>query len=87
VALTNQVDNEDSGMVRIDQHFSQATTGFVRFSRDEADYTIPTGSLNARQETDTKLLNGMAELLHVSSPALLNEAKFGINQDQYHIVT
>jgi hypothetical protein len=87
VAGANQLDNEDSGMVRIDQHFSRSTTGFVRFSRDEADYTIPTGSLNARQETDTKLLNGVAELLHVVSPALLNEARFGINQDQYHIVT
>jgi hypothetical protein len=87
VAPANQVDNEDSGMVRFDHHFSQATTAFARFSRDEADYTIPTGALNASQETDTKLFNGVAEWLHVFSPSLLNEAKFGINQDQYHIAT
>ncbi len=87
VAGANQVDNEDSGMVRIDHHFSAVTTAFVRFNRDEADYIIPTGPLNATQETDTKLLNGVAELLHVFSPTLLTEAKLGINQDQYHIVT
>ena len=30
----NQVDNEDSGMVRIDQHFSARTTAFVRFNME-----------------------------------------------------
>ena len=87
VAGVKQVANEDSGTIRVDHHFSQATTAFVRFSRDEADYLIPTGALNARQETDTKLLNGVAELLHVFSPSLVNETHFGINQDQYHIPT
>jgi hypothetical protein len=87
VSGANQVANEDSGMLRIDRHFSTATTAFVRFNRDEADYLIPTGALNVRQETDTKLLNGVAELLHVFSPSVVNEARFGINQDQYHIPT
>ena len=84
VAGANQVDNEDSGMVRLDQHFSERTTAFVRFSADEAVYTIPAGALNALARTDTKLKNGVAELFHVFSPTLVNEAKFGINQDIYH---
>ena len=84
VAGANQVDNEDSGMIRIDRHLSDKTTAFFRFSADEANYAIPTGSLNVLAETDTKLKNGVVELLHIFSPSLLTEARFGINQDIYH---
>ena len=80
VAGANQVDNEDSGMIRIDQHFTDRTTAFLRYSADEAVYSIPTGALNALADTDTKLKNGIMELLHVFSPSLVNEAKFGVNQ-------
>ncbi len=83
-AGANQVDNEDSGSVRLDRRFSQNTTAFVRFGADEADYNIPTGNLNSLSETDTKLKNGVVELLHVFSPAVVSEAKFGLNQDIYH---
>jgi hypothetical protein len=84
VAGANQVDNEDSGMIRIDRHFSDKTTAFLRYSADEADYAIPTGALNVLAKTDTRLKNGVVELLHVFSASLLNEARFGINQDIYH---
>jgi hypothetical protein len=84
VAGANQVDNEDSGMIRFDHHFTDHTTGFLRYSADEAVYSIPTGALTALAKTDTKLKNGVVELLHVFSPALINEAKFGVNQDIYH---
>lgn len=84
VAGANQVDNEDSGMLRLDQHFTDRTTAFLRYSADEAVYTIPTGALNVLADTDTKLKNGVVELFHVFSPALVNEAKFGVNQDIYH---
>ncbi len=87
VASAKQVDNEDSGSVRLDHHFSASTAAFLRFTADEADYTIPTGVLSARQETDTKIKNGVAELFHVFSPSLVNEFKFAINQDQYHVAT
>jgi hypothetical protein len=80
VVGANQVDNEDSGMIRIDQHFTDRTTAFLRYSADEAVYSIPTGVLNALANTDTQLKNGIVELLHVFSPALVNEAKFGVNQ-------
>jgi hypothetical protein len=84
VAGANQVDNEDSGMARIDHRLSQKTTAFIRFSADEAVYSVPTGALNILAATDTKLKNGVAELFHVFSPTLVNEAQFGINQDIYH---
>lgn len=84
VAGAKQVDNEDSGMFRVDHRFSEKTTAFLRYNADEADYAIPTGALNVLSDTDTKLQNGVAELLHVFSPALINQARFGINQDIYH---
>ena len=73
VAGGNQVDNEDSGMIRIDRRFSDKTTAFLRYSADEADYAIPAGVLNVLAKTGTRLKNGVVELLHVFSPSLLNE--------------
>ncbi len=79
-----QVDNEDSGMVRLDHYFSDRTTAFVRFSTDEAVESIPTGQLTARTLYDTKFNNGVVALSHVFAPSLISEIKFGINQTIYH---
>jgi hypothetical protein len=79
-----QIDNEDSGMIRLDHYFSDRTTAFVRFNTDEAVETIPTGQLIAHQRIDTKFNNGVVALSHVFSPKLMNEVKFGINQTIYH---
>ncbi len=84
VAGANQVDNEDSGMIRVDRRFTSRTTAFLRYNADEAAYSIPSGALNVLANTDTKLSNGVVELFHVFSPTLINEAKFGFNQDIYH---
>ena len=84
IAPGRQVDNEDSGMIRLDHYFSDRTTAFVRFSSDEAVETIPTGQLTAHQLIDTKFNNGVVALSHVFAPTLINEVKFGINQTLYH---
>ena len=86
-ALGRQVDNEDSGMIRFDYHYSDRTTAFVRFNSDEAVETTPSGQLIAKTLWDTKFNNGVFELLHVFSPHLVNEFKFGIDQDFYHSAT
>ena len=70
-ALGRQVDNEDSGMVRLDYHYSDRTTAFVRFNSDEAVETTPTGQLIAKTLWETKFNNGVFELLHVFSPRLV----------------
>ncbi|MBV9266786.1 MAG: TonB-dependent receptor [Acidobacteriaceae bacterium] len=87
VAPGRQVDNEDSGMIRIDYHYSDKTTGFIRYNSDEAVETTPVGQLIAKTGFDTKFNNGEAEVLHVFTPTLVNEAKFGVNQDLYHSAT
>jgi len=73
-----QVDNKDSGMVRLDHYFSNRTTGFLRFNVDEAVESIPTGQLTAKTLQDTKFNNGVASVSHVFTPALINETKFGV---------
>jgi hypothetical protein len=83
-AVGRQVDNEDSGMIRVDEHFSEKTTGFLRFNSDEATEQIPSGNLIVKTAYDTKFNNGMAELTHVFSPTLVNDFKFAVNQTLYH---
>ena len=78
-----QIDNEDSGMVRLDQNFSDETTAFVRFNADEAVEHTPTGNLTVMTGYDTLFLNGVVGVTHVFTPAMVNEAKFGVNQTQY----
>jgi hypothetical protein len=85
--LGRQIDNEDSGMMRLDYHYSDRTTSFMRWNSDEAVQTIPTGQLIAKMLYGTKFNNGVFEALHVFSPKLIDEFKFGINQDFYHAAT
>ena len=84
VAQGRQIDNEDSGMIRVDQHFSDQTTAFLRFNSDEAVQQSPTGQLTVKTGIDTKFNNGAAELMHVFTPTLVNDLKFGLNQTIYH---
>src|ERR1700733_13375453 len=84
VAQGRQIDNEDSGMIRVDQHFSDQTTGFLRFNSGEAVQQSPTGQLTVKTGIDTKFINGVAEMMHVFTPTLVNDLKFGLNQTIYH---
>ncbi len=76
-----QVTNEDSEMLRLDQHFSSKTTGFMRFNYDRSVGTQPvsTTATNLEQRVSTPV-NGAVEALHIFSPTLTNEAEFGFNR-------
>jgi hypothetical protein len=79
-----QVVNENSAMIRLDQRFPEKTTAFVRFNIDRAVNTQPLASfgnyLEDRQQLSSGPVNGGLELLHIFSPALVNEVKFGFNR-------
>jgi hypothetical protein len=79
-----QVVNENSAMVRLDHIFSEKTTAYVRFNIDRAVNTQPLASsgnyLADRQQLTSAPVNGGIELLHIFSPSLVNEAKFGFNR-------
>ena len=75
---------ENSAMMRLDQHFSEKTTAFFRFNIDRAVNTQPLASsqqyLEDQQQLTSAPVNGGIELLHVFSPTLVNEVKFGFNR-------
>jgi hypothetical protein len=79
-----QVGREDSGMFRIDHRFSEKMTVFARANIDEALSSAPLASSGAYLEDQQQLtsspVNAVIELLHVFSPTLLNEFKFGFNR-------
>jgi Carboxypeptidase regulatory-like domain/TonB dependent receptor len=84
--------SENSAMIRLDQHFSAATTAFVRFNFDRAVNTQPLASsgfyLLDLQQLTSSPVNGAVELMHVFSSSLVNEFKFGFNRstaDTYDI--
>lgn len=79
-----QVVTENSAMIRLDQRFSEKTTAFARFNIDRSVNTQPFASsgnyLFDRQQLSSAPVNGAIELLHIFSPSLVNEFKFGFNR-------
>ena len=76
-----QVVNENSVMLRLDQRFTPATTGFMRFNYDRSVDTQPvSAAATDLQQRVSAPVNGALELLHIFSPNLVNEAKFGFNR-------
>ena len=76
-----QVVNESSAMLRLDQHFSTKTTGFMRFNYDRSVDTQPlSASATDLQQKVSTPVNGVLELLHVFNPHLVNEVSAGFNR-------
>ena len=81
ICACEQVVNEGSAMIRIDQHFSTKTTGFMRFNYDRSVNTQPFAVTAADlQQSVSNPINGVLELLHVFNPNLVNETEFGFNR-------
>jgi hypothetical protein len=79
----SQIVNEDSGMFRMDHRFSEKTTAFVRANIDKARSNVPLGTsnyLNDQTQSTSSPVNSVIEVMHVFSPALINEVKFGFNR-------
>ena len=76
-----QITNENSAMLRLDQHVSSKTTAFLRFNYDRSfgSQPISTSATNVEQRVSTPV-NGAVELLQVFNPYLTNEAEFGFNR-------
>ena len=85
-----QVVSENSAMLRLDQHFSDRTTAFLRFNMDRAVNTQPLASsgnyLQDRQQLTSAPVNAAIELLHVFTPSLVNEFKFGFNRSTAYTI-
>ncbi len=76
-----QVVNEGSAMLRLDQHFTAKTTGFMRFNYDRSADTQPlSASATDLQQKVSAPVNGALELLHVFNSSLVNEVEAGFNR-------
>ncbi len=73
---------EDAAMGRFDYRFSDATTGFIRFSLDDVNSTTPdiTGAIS---RITNRPQNYVLQLQHIFTPRVFNESKFGINRVPY----
>ncbi len=84
-----QTQNEDFGLIRIDQIFNSRTSGYVRFNLDQGRLQLPfgdsTGFLQDNQQIGNNPKNGVVSLEHTFSSSLLNEAKVGVNRTPYTI--
>jgi hypothetical protein len=76
-----QTVNESSAMLRLDHNFTSSTTGYMRFNYDRSVNTQPfsASSTDLQQRVSTPV-NGAIELLHIFTPDLVNEVKFGFNR-------
>jgi hypothetical protein len=84
VGSGRQLDHEDSAMLRLDHHFSAADSAYLRFNFDASYSDVPLIQgqtyLNDRQLVTSRPVNGEIESLHIFSPRLVNELKFGFNR-------
>lgn len=84
VGSGRQLDHEDSAMLRLDHRFSAADSVYMRFNFDASYSAIPLAAgsqyLNDRQLVTSRPVNGELEYLHIFSPHLINEVKFGFNR-------
>jgi Carboxypeptidase regulatory-like domain/TonB dependent receptor len=80
----SQIATENSGMFRVDHNFSNSTTLFVRANIDEAVSNVPLGNSNQyltdQTQSTSSPVNSTIELMHVFSPSVVNQIKFGFNR-------
>jgi hypothetical protein len=79
----SQIDNENSGMARLDQIFSDKTTLYARYSYDAAISALPLGSsglyLQDQQQLTSAPINAVVDLTHTFGTNWVNDLKFGYN--------
>lgn len=82
-----QTQNEDYGLIRIDQTFSPKTSGFFRFNLDQGRIITPTtdatGGIGDALATHDDPKNAVLAIQHVFRPTLLNDLRVSVNRTPY----
>ena len=83
-----QLLTENSGLIRVDHHFTDKTSAFVRFNLDRLVGDIPFGAsgffLQDRLGTVLNPYNAIIDVQHIFSPTVLNDFKIGFNRSDFH---
>lgn len=81
------IQNEDFGLVRVDQTFSPKTSAFARLNFDQGRISAPngdsTGYLLDTVSTQNSPKNGVISVQHTFLPTLLNELKVSANRTPF----
>jgi hypothetical protein len=83
-----QMQNEDSGLFRIDYQIDNCTQLSLRFNTDHFTSVAPQLAGGGTYLTDTgfnnlKTPNAMIDLQHTFSPTMMNDAGFGFNRSEF----
>ena len=82
-----QTQNEDFGLLRVDQVFDSKTSAFVRINFDQGRLVSPngdsTGFLQDTVSTQNNPKNGVISLQRTFKPTLLNDVKFAVNRTPF----
>lgn len=83
-----QVQNEDSGLARIDYQIDPSTSVSLRFDTDAYTLVAPQGAGSGTYLTDTGFTdlstpNAMVELQHTFSPTIMNDIRYGFNRANF----
>jgi hypothetical protein len=74
---------EDAGFIRVDHRLNDNNTIYVRYNIDNGNSATPLGNLQYATNVQPRLQNGVGEYLHLFSPTLSNEVRFGFNRNLY----
>jgi hypothetical protein len=82
-----RIQDEDFGLARFDQRFSDRFTAYARFSINRTIIDSPlsdnSGALDKSLQTQTSPQNGVVQVLAILSPRTTNEWKAGVNHQPY----
>jgi hypothetical protein len=83
-----QTQNEDFGLIRIDQVFSPRTSAFFRLNLDQGRLVTPvgdtTGFIGDALGTQDDPKNAVLSVQHIFLPTLLNDLKVSVNRTPYY---
>ncbi len=83
-----QLQNEDFGLIRLDQTFTPRTTAYFRYNLDQARLVVPNGDANGyigdtlSSQQDPK--NAVLSVLHSFRPDLLNDLQVAVNRTPFY---
>ena len=75
---------EDSMTGRVDYSLTDRTSMFARFNFDDAFIDKPFDNIGSRDTEAIRPSNLAVQVMHIFSPRVLNEAKFGLNRSAFH---
>ena len=75
---------ENSGFIRMDYHFSDKSTAYVRYNTDNSNANTPSDAIGSHNLVTDITHNLVLQYQTILSPTLINEAKFGLNRANYH---